>query len=412
MDFSAIKALFDQRVAGHSLPQSLYDDPDMFRFDMEAIHARSWLMAGFTCELPAPGSYLSVRIGPWPVLIVRDRSGDLKAFHNSCRHRGALLCKEGAGTAPRIVCPYHRWTYALDGALLSATRMSEDFDKAAHRLKPVWVETVAGVIYICLADDPPPFRIFRRDMEEILGPHNLADAKVAHAATLTEYANWKLVMENGRECYHCQGSHPELSKTFPIGTSGHFDFGEDRTADDFAARIGALGLPMGPYGEAWWQAMRFPLNPGMKSMTIDGELAVRKLMVDRGDGDIGSMRWALEPHCFAHATGDSVFFFNARPIGPRETSVEAKWLVHKDAVEGADYQLDALVALWNTTNLQDKELAENNQAGVESLGYTPGPYSEEAEALVIRFVDWYCDTARAYLEERLAQCRPALEHAA
>lgn len=412
MDLSAIKDLFDQRAAGHSLPQALYLDADVFRFDMEAIHARSWLMAGFTCELPATGSYLSVRVGQWPLLIVRDRTGALQAFHNSCRHRGAVLCKPGSGTSPRIVCPYHRWTYALDGSLISATRMGGDFDKGSHGLKPVRLETVAGMIYICLSDDPPPFDAFRRDMEMALGPHNLAEAKLAHAVTLTEYANWKLVMENGRECYHCQGSHPELSKTFPIGASGHFDFGEDRSSEVFGERMKALDLAVGPFEEDWWQAMRFPLNPGMQSMTMDGQPAVSKLMVQQGAGDVGSLRWALEPHSFAHATGDYVFFFNAQPIGPRETLVEAKWLVHKDAVEGVDYRLDDLIALWNTTNLQDKELAENNQAGVESLGYTPGPYSPDAETLVRRFVDWYCDKAGAYLTEKLGTPVPALEHAA
>ncbi len=401
MDLVAIKALFDERQPGHSLPQALYNDPDVFRFDMEAIYARTWLMAGFECEVSQPGSYLSVKLGPWPVLIVRDRAGALRAFHNSCRHRGAMICKEGRGHSPRLVCPYHRWTYNLDGSLLAALRMPGDFDKATHGLKPVHIESVAGALYVCLSDDPPPFETFRRDMEELLAPHHLADAKVAYETTLVEFANWKLVMENGRECYHCQTSHPELAKTFPVGASAHFDFGDDKSPEIFAERVTALGLGIGPVGEDWWQAMRFPLNDGMKSMTMDGGIAVSKLMCELGEGDIGSLRWSLEPHAFAHATGDFVFFFSVQPVSPRETHVIGKWLVHKDAVEGVDYQLDNLIELWNTTNLQDKELAENNQSGVDSYGYTPGPYSEDAEALVIRFVDWYCEKAKAYLGGKL-----------
>jgi len=400
VELDGIKALIEGRQPGHSLPQALYNDPDVFRFDLDAIYARSWLMAGFECELPEPTSYLSLKIGAWPVLIVRDRGGALRAFHNSCRHRGAMLCKEGQGSNPRIVCPYHRWTYNLDGSLLSAQRMT-DFDKADHGLRTVRIESVAGVLYICLSDDPPPFETFRREMEILLAPHHLADAKVAHSATLTEHANWKLVMENGRECYHCPTAHPELSKTFPIGTSAHFDYGDDRSPEIFRARMEELGLPAGPAEEDWWQAVRFPLNPGMKSMTMDGELAVAKLMCEPGAGDIGSMRWALEPHSFAHATGDFTFFFSALPIGPRETLVVAKWLVHKDAVEGVDYDLAQLTTLWDTTNWQDKELAENNQDGVDSYGYTPGPYSQDGEALVLRFVDWYCAKAQAYLAEKL-----------
>lgn len=408
VDLGGIKALFDSRKPGHSLPQALYNDPDVFRFDLEAIYARSWIMAGFECELPEPTSYLSVKIGPWPVLIVRDRAGALRAFHNSCRHRGAVLCKEGQGSSPRIVCPYHRWTYNLDGSLLSALRMPKGFDKADHGLKPVRIESVAGVLYICLSDDPPPFDAFRRGMEPLLAPHHLADAKVAHIATLTEYANWKLVMENGRECYHCPTAHPELSRTFPIGTSAHFDYGDDQSPEIFGARMASLGLPVGPVEEDWWQAVRFPLNPGMKSMTMDGEVAVSKLMCETGEGDIGSMRWALEPHSFAHATGDFTFFFSALPISPRETLVVAKWLVHKDAVEGVDYDLTQLIQLWDTTNIQDKELAENNQCGVDAYGYTPGPYSHDGEALVMRFVDWYCDKARAYLDEQMATAGSAI----
>jgi Rieske 2Fe-2S family protein len=136
-------------------------------------------------------------------------------------------------------------------------------------------------------------------------------------------------------------------------------------------------------------------------------------MCDTAHGDIGSMRWALEPHSFAHATADTVFMFSAMPTGPEETVVTSKWLVHKDAVEGVDYDVESLTALWTKTNLQDLNLCENNQRGVNSLGYVPGPYSQEAEFLVMRFVDWYCNEARAYLDREagddwLAQMRPRL----
>lgn len=411
MNLVEIKAKLDERRAGYSLPQALYNDPAMFDFDMEAVYGRSWLMAGFECELPETGSYSAFTVGRWPILMVRDRKGTIRAFHNSCRHRGAMLCKEGTGKSPRLVCPYHRWTYNLDGSLLSAARMPDGFDNAEHGLGEVRLEIVAGVIYICLSDNPPPFEAFRREMEALLAPHDLRNAKVAHVEKLTEYANWKLVLENGRECYHCQASHPELSKTFPVGASSYFEFGEAEHAADFDARMKARGLPVGPVGEDWWQAIRFPLNPGMQSMSMDGKPIVARPMV-AGDGDIGSMRWALEPHSFAHAVGDHLFFFSAMPVGPRETVVTGKWLVHQDAVEGVDYDLAHLIELWNLTNLQDKELAENNQGGVDSPGYRPGPYSPEAEVLVLRFVDWYCAKAREYLDEKLGAKGEVLSHAA
>ena len=394
---STIARALDARVAGHSLPQALYIGDAAYAFDLDAIFARSWLFAGFEAEVRGRGDYIAMSIGPSPVLIVRGRDGALRAFHNSCRHRGSLLCKPGTGTLARLTCPYHRWTYRLDGALLAAGRMGEDFDKSLYPLGAIQLETVAGAIFICLADDPPPFDTLRRDLTPLLAPHRLDRAKVAFQSTLVENANWKLVMENGRECYHCPTGHPELSRTFPVGASAHFDLEGDMTAV-FEARMADLGLPVGPAEEDWWQAIRFPLNPEQKSMTMDGQLSVRKLMCEAGAGDIGSLRWAVEPNSFCHSTGDYTFSFSAMPVGPSETHVVSKWLVHEDAVEGVDYEVEALADLWTRTNLQDKELAENNEAGVRSPGYRPGPYSAEAESLTIRFVDWYCRTARTYLE--------------
>ena len=406
VDLARISELLAERRPGGGLPQALYNDPEAFAFDMAAIYARSWILVGFDVELARAGSWMSVMVGPWPVLITRDRSGDLHAFHNTCRHRGAMICKPGKGHAARLVCPYHRWTYELSGELAHAARMGADFRPDDHGLFPVHVENVAGVLYVCLAETPPDIVAFRRAMEPLLAPHRLSEAKLAYENVLVEKGNWKLVMENARECYHCPGAHPELARSFPVGVSAHFDFGEDKRQVDFEARLAALGLPIGPGEGDWWQAVRFTLNEGYRSMTIDGQPVVAKRMCEIGDGDIGSLRWSVEPHAFVHAAADHLFMFSAVPIGPRETHVIGKWLVHKDAVEGVDYDVDKLIELWNTTNLQDRDLVENNQAGVDSFGFKPGPFSTEAEALAIRFVDWYCRTAGAYIRG------PALAHAA
>ncbi len=394
-----IAALLEQRLPGHALPQGLYNDPDAFAFDLEAIYGRSWILIGFEAELPKAGSYLSVMVGRSPIIVTRDRSGAIQAFHNSCRHRGAQILPEGKGTTARLVCPYHRWTYELTGELVHAARMGEDFQPCDHALGKVNLEVCAGVIYVCLGEDPPSFDHFRSVIEPMLAPHRLSEARVAYEATLTEMGNWKLVMENARECYHCPAGHPELSRTFPTGVSANFDYGEDeRRHADFNQRMDSFGLPVGPGEESWWQAIRFPLNEGCVSMTMDGGRCVSKLMVAAGEGDVGSLRWALEPHSFVHATGDFLFMFSAMPVAPDETVVTAKWLVHRDAVEGVDYDLERLTELWNVTNLQDRDLVENNQRGVNSLGYRPGPYSPEAELLTQRFTDWYVATAKAYLE--------------
>ena len=402
LDLARIRSLLDQRRPGHTLPQPFYGDPDIFAFDLQAIYGRSWIMAGFEVELPTPGCTLAFTVGRSPVVIVRGRDGALRAFHNSCRHRGAQICAEGAAKRPRLVCPYHQWAYDLEGKLVNATRMAEDFDPAEHGLRPVALRTVAGTMYICLAPNPPAFDAFHDAFEPMLAPHQLHLAKVAHQATLVERANWKLVMENARECYHCASNHPELSVTFPIGRRALSQDEQQRVNESFAARMAEQGLVSGPVQGPWWEAGRFSLNEGVRSMTMDGEPCVKRTIGHVGNGDVGSLRWALEPHCFAHALGDYVFMFSAMPTGPEETVVTAKWLVSQDAVEGEDYTIPHLTELWDRTNLQDRELAENNQRGVRSAGYTPGPYSPNAESLVMRFTDWYCQTAQDYVDGALA----------
>ncbi len=401
MDLEEISAQLCARPPGHSLPQPFYTDPDFFDFDLTAIFARSWLFVGFEVELGKPGDYLSLTIGQWPILIMRGRDGTVRGFHNSCRHRGSALCPSGSGHAARMVCPYHRWTYGLDGKLLAAGRMPDDFDKSEYGLNPINLEIVAGAILVCLADTPPPLDTMRRDLTPLLAPQNFAHAKLAHQSVLIEQANWKLVMENARECYHCATGHPELSRTFPVNASAYFDI-DTEASRGFEERIAALGLPMGPAGEDWWQAVRFPLNEGTVAMTMDGQFNVAKLMCEAGGGDTGSMRWAIEPNVFCHSTSEYTFAFTAMPISPTETHVVSKWLVHEDAVEGVDYTIETLTDLWTRTNLQDKALAENNQRGIFSPGYTPGPYSPDAESLTMRLVDWYCATSRRFLDEARA----------
>jgi len=129
-DLARIRALLDQRRPGHALPQEFYTDRDVFEFDLEAIHARHWIMVGFEVELPEPGCTLATSIGRNPVVIVRGRDDVLRAFHNSCRHRGAQICAPGAARRPRLVCPYHQWAYDLEGNLVHASRMPDWFEPA------------------------------------------------------------------------------------------------------------------------------------------------------------------------------------------------------------------------------------------------------------------------------------------
>lgn len=398
IDTTRILRLLDECKPGHALPRAFYVDRDIFEFDLEAIHARSWMLAGFEVEVPEPGSTLALTIGRTPIVVVRGRDKKLRAFYNICRHRGSQICATGRARRPRMVCPYHQWAYDLEGNLVHATQMGEDFDRAAHGLRPIHLEAVAGAILVCLADEPPDFAAFRAGLEPLLAPHRLENSKLAAETTLVERGNWKLAMENARECYHCLARHPELSITFPVDGWRSSASNPSDAQTEFAARMKGVGLPVGPSDGPWWQAARFPLNDGAKSLTMDGKLAVKKRLLDAADGDVGSMRLAVEPHVFAHACGDSLFVFSANPTAPEETVITSKWFVHKDAVDGVDYTLDDLTKLWTLTNLEDRDLVENNQRGVDGRGFVPGPYAPEAESLVRRFTDWYRGKARAYLE--------------
>ena len=403
-----IGALMATRRPGHTLPQAFYRDPDIFEFDLRELHGRAWLMLGFEVEIPDPGSYMAVTIGRTPIIVLRGQDGALRGFFNSCRHRGAQIIPDGCGRTARLMCPYHQWIYDETGMLRGAGRMPRDFDRSAHGLIPIHVRTVAGTIYVCMAEEAPDFEDFHDHLAAMLEPHDLLNAKIAATATLIERGNWKLVMENARECYHCSARHPQLATSFPTDARANFESAGQADLARFVAEMEALGLRCGPAEGAWWQASRFALRTGNVSMSIDGGPCVKKPMCTVNGGDVGSLRWALEPHSFTHALGDFVFSFSAIPLAPEETLVVAKWLVHKDAQEGVDYDEAGLIQVWNETNYQDRELVETNQRGVNSIGYVPGPYSLSSESLALRFTDWYAGRVADLTARPVAARRPQL----
>jgi glycine betaine catabolism A len=374
---------------GHTLPQPFYGDPEVYEFEVSALFPRSWFLLGFEAELTAPGSYLSVTIGPHPLLIVRGRDNQIRGFHNTCRHRGAQICPEGGGTLVKIMCPYHHWTYGLDGRLLGAARIPEGLELDQHSLVPIRVELLEGCIYAALSDAAPDFAPFRAAATPFLRPYGLANAKFAHQSVLVENANWKLVMENARECYHCAAWHPELKVSFPVVFGAGFRVTDGSRNAAYVEAMGKLGLPVGPATGPWWHVGRYPLNPGVESVSLDGRAVVGRRLLQWQGSAIGGLRWATEPNSFCHVFADYAFMFTAVPLSPTQTRVTSKWLVPKDAQAGVDYDLDALTSVWLQTNLQDRDLAENNQRGINGLGYRPGPYASGAEELVIRFNGWY-----------------------
>jgi len=406
--------LIRNRRAGFSLEQPFYTDPDFFRLDMELIWYRDWLFVGHDCEIAKPGGFFTVQVGAYPVVIVRGRDGLIRAFHNSCRHRGSRVCTSAKGTSARLVCPYHQWTYDLDGSLVFARQMAEGFRTEDFGLKAVACESVAGYIFICLAEEPADFEPFRALMEPYFAPHRLTEAKIAHETTIVEKGNWKLVWENNRECYHCAGNHPELCKTFPEAptVTGVNEVDDDPEMQAHWASCEAAGLParFRIDGAGQYRATRAPLLRDAVSYTMTGRPSVRRNLSDQvGAGRIGTLMLYHYPTTWNHVLIDHAVTFRVLPLGPEETAVTTKWLVHKDAVEGVDYDLAELIHVWTETNDQDRRIVEENAFGIRSPAYEPGPYSELHEGGVIQFLDWYA----RFLEPRLAGgAEPALRSVA
>jgi len=204
-----VRAMIERRKKGHTLEAPFYTSEEIHALDLDVIFRQHWIQVAVEPDVPEPGDYVTVEIGNDSVLIVRDDDMQIRAFHNVCRHRGARLCNAEKGSLGNIVCPYHSWTYNLTGDLMFAEHMGEQFDRCKHSLKRVHLENLAGLIFICLAENPPAdFAVMRAAMEPYLLPHGLAECKVAASVDIVEDGNWKLTMENNRECYHCVANHP------------------------------------------------------------------------------------------------------------------------------------------------------------------------------------------------------------
>ena len=393
-----IAALLHERRPGFTLPQAFYVDPVVFDLDMAAIFHRHWLFAAAACEIAAPGDFVTLEIGHASFIVLRDREGEVRAFHNVCRHRGSRLCETERGNTGALVCPYHKWTYALDGRLTYARYMGEELDPAAHGLRAVHVQVAAGTIYVCLAEEPPDFAPHAAALARQLGPHALERARLAAEIHMIEDGNWKLVMENSRECYHCATGHRELMRSL-LDIYDFNDLGSAAEIRAYWAQCEAAGLPSGVDEGPDFRVNRLPFVNTAQSMTMDGRMAVARPLGRTPADAFGSLRWVHYPSTFNHALNDYAVLVRMLPIAPQQTLVTMKFLVDADAIEGVDYSLERLTEVWNVTNAQDKALVERNQRGVRSPGYVPGPYSRQLEAGVIKFVDWYAARIGAWLGE-------------
>ena len=378
---------------GWSLERAFYTHPVLFDLDLEHVWHRQWIFAGHGNAIADAGDYFLVQIADESLILIRDQKGSIHALFNSCRHRGSRVCVENSGHARSLVCPYHQWVYCHDGQLISARLMAGDFDKSHFGLRRAHAREVGGLIFICLAEEPPLFSIFEELISPRLRLHALPSARIAHVKAYDIEANWKLVVENSRECYHCGTGHPQYCQAVGFAASiGSRELAEADAAihTERQAALAALGIDPTPVtfqSGGWFHFRRFFLRTGMSTESMDGQ-PVAPLMGTVPSHDSGMFALVTLPNLLLEASPDYVMTLALFPISPTRTRALVTWLVRGDAREGIDYEVLRLTEFWRLTSEQDWKLCEDNQAGVNSRFYEPGPYAPD-ERGVEHFVRWY-----------------------
>ncbi|MDU9025727.1 aromatic ring-hydroxylating dioxygenase subunit alpha [Pseudomonas corrugata] len=416
MTINAVKThreLLTDRTPGHGMPGDLFGRPDIFETDVDIFFTKHWILVGVTSDIPEPGDVSTLDIGKSSILLVRDDDEHVQAFRNVCRHRGARLKQAGKSTVGMLVCPYHQWSYDLDGSLKHAAHMGKDFDSKCKSLIPVHTRVIGTHVFVCLGDEPPEDIMY---LEQVMTPrfaqYDIAHSKIAYESEIIENGNWKLVIENNRECYHCAATHPELTASFLPEDFGFCTdgLGEDslqalaeyhqRNADTKAnweseGYICDAVEHLGEDAVTQFRSQRLAIAGNGESQTLDTRVACTRLFGDLTRRDLGDMHlWTH--NSWTHVMSDHAVVSYIIPLAPDKTLVRTKWLVHADAVEGVDYQVDKLTEVWVATNLQDANLVGITHSGTQDPSYTPGPFSAFTEAYVDQFSRWYAARLAAH----------------
>jgi Rieske 2Fe-2S family protein len=357
---------------GFSLPQRFYLDPAIFAADLDLL-ARRWTFAAHVSELAAPGDWVTSSLGRDSAIVVRGEDGRLRALANVCRHRGSRVCVEARGSSGFLTCPYHAWSYALDGRLRHAREMPPGFEAAGYGLKVLPLVEVGGLVFIAFAEGPPDLATATGALAPMLALFGWPAARVALRRSYAVAANWKLAMENYHECYHCQPAHAEFSRLHALARPNARTL--DVTPDANTGLADFEDWDPRPSGREVARVMRSRLVPDARTGSRDG----RRLAPPMGEGgrrDDGLVVFAEVGFLSAFlAYPDHGVIYRFDPQGPLATQMEVTWLVAGDAQAGADYDPAELAWLWDVTSLADKTIIERNQAGVGSRAYEPGPFS-------------------------------------
>ena len=379
---------------GHALNREFYCDPELFEREKSRLLLQHWHCAGHQSQVPEPGDFFTTEICGESLIIVRGNDREIRALLNVCRHRGSRICTQlsGRARAGGFVCPYHAWSYSVDGSLRAAARMPSGFDRAAYGLKRLHVRVIEGLIFVSFAPEPLGLEHVEATLAGTARLYGWADARVAHRETYAINANWKLAVENYMECYHCGPAHEEYSRFHLYARPAALNREADERVRQRAASFGVevqehsyWGIQAQP-GQEWAASLRSALADGTVSGSEDGK-ALAPLMgrFTDYDGGVTFFDVGLTSDFLAYPDHGLVYRFIPQTV--HATHMEVLWLVRGDAEAGRDFDLERLTWLWKLTSVADKRIIELNQQGINSRYYQPGPYSE-MEQDTRRFIEW------------------------
>jgi glycine betaine catabolism A len=344
-------------VGAKTLPQRYFVSAEIFRQEQEQIFSTQWLLVGHQSQIADAGDYFLVSTPPSDycaagetLIITRDKGGAIHGFYNVCRHRGTRLKEDACGHASAIQCPYHAWTYGLDGRLIGAPHMDEvpGFDKADYSLRAVNLALWEGFIFINLDENAMPLEEWFAPLNGKFSHWNMSILRPAKRIEYDVRANWKLMFENYSECYHCPGVHPQLQKVSPY----------DSAEND---------LREGPFLGGFMK-----INPG-KSLTMSGNACAAFV------GKIEDLQqvfyYSIFPNMLLSLHPEYVMVHQLWPQSPERTLIVCDWLFHPDAFNRPDFKPNDAIEFWDMTNKQDWHVCELSQQGIASRAYEPGPYS-------------------------------------
>ena len=340
------------RSGAKTLAQRYFVSAEIFEAEQTAIFSTQWVCVGHRSEINKPGDYFVAEVAGESVIVTRPQGGEARGFYNVCRHRGTRLCEMPVGHSAALQCPYHAWTYGLDGRLIGAPHMDEvpGFDKSAHSLKGVHLDLWEGFIFVSLAEAPVALAKTFAPLTGKFSHWNLPHLRSTRRIEYDVRANWKLIFENYSECYHCPGVHPTLAKLSP------YDAAENDLCE-------------GPFLGGF-----MPIVQG-KSLTMSGRACALPVGDSKGEDHARVFYYSIFPNMLLSLHPDYVMVHQVRPQSPDRTLIRCEWFFHQEAFARPDFQPDDAIDFWDMTNKQDWHVCELSQQGISSRAYQPGPYS-------------------------------------